>query len=275
MSSEPRLVEDMPFEDYLKHPALSASGMKHLLDSPARFQWERQNPTDTAAMSLGRLIHAIAFDQPHNYVVKDWDGRTKEGKARAAEVAEQGLEYADADDWAVAEGIAKALKDNNLARQILYPHQASHEVSAFWTDEETGVELKCRFDTLGPHFITDLKSTTKARPETFVRDAAAYGYFLGAAQYTAGAEAAGVGALKFYLVAVEKKPPHFLSVNGINDMDMELGERLRRKAIRRYVDCVERGEWPGYDAEIQYPDAPSWWRYMAEEQTGLYEIEVA
>ena len=34
-------------------------------------------------------------------------------------------------------------------------------------------------------------------------------------------------------------------------------------------------EWPDYSTQIHYPDAPAWWRYAAEEETGLYEIEVA
>jgi hypothetical protein len=266
-----RLVEDMPFEDYLAHPALSASGMKRLLDMPARFKVERP---DTSAMSLGRLIHAIAFDQPHTFTIKDWDGRTTAGKARAAEVAEQGLEICSEDDWNVAQGITDALKANQLAHSMLYGPMVKHEVSAFWTDEETGVELKCRFDSLSHDWrICDLKSTTYAKPEAFAKSAATYGYFTAAAQYRAGAAAFGADA-EFLLVAVEKNPPHFISVNGINEFDLELGERLRRKAIRLYADCLERDEWPDYSGQIHYPDAPAWWRIAAEETTGLYEIEV-
>lgn len=273
-----RLVENMDFASYLAHHALSASGMKHLLDSPARFQWERDNPSDSPAMLLGRLIHAIAFDQPHDFIVKDWNAASNVGKARRDEVlAEHGVDSVDAlaivsaDDWTVAEGIAKALRTNRLAHSVLFRPLVKHEVSAFWTDDETGVELKCRYDALGHDWrIGDLKSTRKARPETFVRDAAAFGYFTSAAQYVAGA-AAFDAAAEYILVAVEKTRPHFISVVGINDMDLELGERLRRKAIRRYAECVERDEWPGYDGEIAYPEAPSWWRYQAEEAT---EVEM-
>jgi hypothetical protein len=266
-----QLIEDMPFEDYLKHPALSASGMKRLLDCPARFKVEQ---TDSAAMRLGRLIHAIAFDQPHNFTIKDWDGRTKDGKARSAEVAEQGLEIVDQDDWNTAQGITDALKANQLAHSMLFQGRVKHEVSAFWTDEETGVELKCRFDSLSSDWrICDLKSTTYAKPEAFAKSAATYGYFTAAAQYRAGAAAFGADA-EFILVAVEKTPPHFISVVGINDFDLELGERLRRKAIRLYADCMERDHWPDYSGQIHYPDAPTWWRLAAEETTGLYEIEV-
>jgi hypothetical protein len=268
-----QLIENLPFEDYLAHPALSASGMKRLLDMPARFKVERP---DTASMSLGRLIHAIAFDQPHTFTVKDWDGRTKDGKARAAEVAELGLEICSEDDWAVAHGIAEALRANALARSVLYSAGTRHELSAFWKDPETGVELKCRFDAVSPSWVIgDLKSTTYAKPDAFAKSAATYGYYTAAAQYRAAAMKFDAGDPQFYLVAAEKNPPHFISVNGINEFDLELGERLRRKAIRLYADCLERDEWPDYSGQIHYPDAPAWWRYMAEEETGLYDIEVA
>lgn len=274
MSAE--VIYDMPFEDYLAHPALSASGMKRLLDSPARFQWDREHPTETAAMIHGRLIHAVAFGQPHNATVKDWDGRTKEGKERAAEIESLGLDIVSADEWDVAEGIATALKANERVADVLYGRGVRHEVSAFWTDPETGVELKCRFDSLQANGdIGDLKSTTGAHPDVFIKDAAKYGYFTSAAHYRDGSIAVGLSHdPTFTLVAVEKKAPHFISVVGINDYDLQLAELLRRKAIRTYAECVERDQWPDYTREVAYPDAPAWWRIQAEQATGLYEIEV-
>jgi hypothetical protein len=262
-----QLIEDMDFAEYLAHPALSASGMKRLLDSPARYRHEMTTPTDTPAMGLGRLIHAIAFGQPHSFTVKDWDGRTKDGKVRAAEVAEQGLDICSEEDWEVANGIANALGANPLAKSILYPAGARHEVSVIWADDETGVQLRCRFDTLAPEHIGDLKSTTYAKPEAMARSSATYGYYLSAAQYLAAAKALDLPVRDFYIVAAEKRAPYFLSVLGITETDLELAERLRRKAIRKYADCLERDHWPDYTTEISYPEAPSWWRYSVEDMT--------
>lgn len=272
------LIEDLPFADYLTHPALSASGMKRLLDVPARFKVEQ---ADTAAMRHGRLIHALTFDQPHDLVVKDWDARTNPGKARRDEVlAAHGVESADdldlvsADDWEAATAIAEALKANTRASEVLFPSGVRHEVSAVWTDPETGVELRCRFDALGAQAIGDLKSTTNAQPATVARDAAKYGYYLSAAHYLAAAKALDLPAREFLLIAVEKKAPHFISVVGINQYDLQLAELLRRKAIRIYAECMERDQWPDYTADVAYPDAPGWWRIAAEQETGLYEIEI-
>lgn len=265
------LIHDMPFADYLAHPALSATGMRRLLDSPARYVWDRQHPLDTPTLILGRLIHALAFDQPHVFAVKDWDGRTKEGKVRAAEVSEAGLEIVSEDDWATAQGIADALRENQLARSVLYGAGTEHEVSAIWTDEETGVELRCRFDALTTDGrIRDLKSTLYAKPSAFTASAARYGYYMAAAHYRAAVIALGLNPdPEFLLVAVEKAAPHFISVTGMNAPDLDLAERLRRKAIRTYADCLERDEWADYSSEITYPDAPSWWRYSVEEQTEM------
>lgn len=271
--SAARLVEDLPFEDYLDHPALSASGMKHLLDSPARFRHERQEPSDSAAMRLGRYVHALAFEQDHDFIEKTWDARTTEGKKKAAEIAWAGLEVVSSDDWAIAQGISEAIRKNRGASEILFPPGVRHEVSCFWTDEETGVDLRCRFDALGPKKIGDLKSIVGAHPNSVAKSAASYGWLVSGAHYTAAARQLGLD-LEFVLVACEKKPPYFVSLVGINEIDLELAERLRRKAIRLYADCLERDSWPDYSGEITYPEAPKWWRYAAEDAT-YDEMEIA
>ena len=42
---EDRLVHDMPDADYRRYPAVSQSGLKTILDSPASYRWERNNTT--------------------------------------------------------------------------------------------------------------------------------------------------------------------------------------------------------------------------------------
>jgi hypothetical protein len=275
-----RLIEDMNEEDYLDHPALSRSGMQDILDAPAVFAWKRENPrNDTAAMNLGKLVHALAFDQPHPFCVKDWDGRTKDGKIRAAEVAEQGLLTIDAEDWDIAPKVVEVLREHPIASKLLWPEGgARNEVTAIWTDAETGVELRARFDVLPnpvdgqPYIVPDLKTSLTSRPTTFVKSAAEFGYYLQAAHYVAAIKALGIHPdPEFMFIAVEKGQRRFLSIVGINMLDLQLAERLRRKAIRTYSECVATDTWPGWGDDIAYPDAPNWWRYQAEELTGLHE----
>jgi hypothetical protein len=67
------------------------------------------------------------------------------------------------------------------------------EVSVFWTDPETGVPCKCRFDYLKPRAIIDLKSfEARGLPldKAIARAVALYKYNIQAAFYLRGAEAA-------------------------------------------------------------------------------------
>ena len=50
------LVHGMPEDEYHAHPtSLSVSGAKTLLKSPARFQWERQNPVYKDVFDFGSV----------------------------------------------------------------------------------------------------------------------------------------------------------------------------------------------------------------------------
>jgi hypothetical protein len=67
------------------------------------------------------------------------------------------------------------------------------EVSVFWTDAETGVPCKCRFDYLKPRAIVDLKSfDARGLPldKAIARAVALYKYNIQAAFYLKGAEEA-------------------------------------------------------------------------------------
>ena len=119
-------------EDYFKIEALSASGAKSLLVSPAQHRHERDNPrADTDDFRFGRLVHCLALephkademavllpDRPDLSHVRDAKGNvpampqsTTEGKALLAPwqarcdelraVADEGQQYAcTADQWA-------------------------------------------------------------------------------------------------------------------------------------------------------------------------------
>lgn len=68
------------------------------------------------------------------------------------------------------------------------------EVSCFWTDPETGVPLKCRFDYLKPRAVTDLKTFSnplgKPVDKAVAHAVASQKYHLQAAHYLDGAEVA-------------------------------------------------------------------------------------
>ena len=62
----PGITTDIPFEQYLKLPGLSASAMKKLMRSPLAFKWNQDHPdhASTPAMALGTAAHT-AILEPH------------------------------------------------------------------------------------------------------------------------------------------------------------------------------------------------------------------
>lgn len=95
------LVPDLPAEQYHSIPAMSAGGLKRMKRSPAHFfglQLDPRRPcegTAADALRFGKLFHSALFepDTLGRYAVKPpgHDGRTKDGRAWAAEHADRDI----------------------------------------------------------------------------------------------------------------------------------------------------------------------------------------
>src|SRR5690606_28980541 len=113
-----------------------------------------------------------------------------------------------------AQAIADAVREHPVAGPLLSGGDA--EVSAFWTDEATGVPCRGRFDYLrqiasGP-VVVDLKTTGDANPAHVGRTAVNLGYDVQAAWYLDGHRATTGTDAAFVHVLVEVDPPHAVAV---------------------------------------------------------------
>jgi hypothetical protein len=138
----------------------------------------------------------------------------------------------------------------------------SPEVSAFWSDPETGVRLRARFDWLtnGP-FIADLKTGQTADPRVWARKAVDFGYDLQAAHYRAGLTATrGDEDPIFWHVLVETAAPHLVSVAQLSPDFLAIGAQKARTAIDLYHHCVSTGEWGGYPTGVHPIEPPGYHR---------------
>jgi hypothetical protein len=43
-----------------------------------------------------------------------------------------------------------------------------------------------------------------------------------------------------------------------DQMALQIGDRLRREALRTYRECVESGRWPGYSDDVELVGLPAW-----------------
>jgi len=138
------------------------------------------------------------------------------------------------------------------------------EVSAFWTDPETGVLCRCRPDWVHPVgddavILLDVKTFSSAAPGEFSRQVARKRYQVQDAFYSDGfALASGKRVLAFIFLAVESEFPFAASASMLDEMSREQGRVDYRRNLNTYAQCLRSGEWPGYSAGIETINLPRW-----------------
>lgn len=253
--------------EYHAHPAVSKSDLDLVNRSPLHYKSAKQSGKEqTEAMLFGSVVHKLVLE-PETFaaeyaVAPKCDRRTKEGKQAWKEFTDS-----IADETVIteelhkeAQNVANAVLANPIVKKILTGGQA--EQSFFWTDEETGVECKCRPDYLirEKGLVIDLKTTENASPERFMKSAYDYRYHVQAWWYLHGLSQYGVAARNFVFIAVEKKPPYAVCVYAADDLMLELGKREALENLQTYAECKKSGIWHGYEKEpeIHSLSLPDW-----------------
>lgn len=254
------LIDGMSNVDYQAHPALSSSGMKALLECPARFKWNRENPVYKDIYDFGSAWHKLALnDESETLVVVDADSwRTKAAREARDEARAANKIPILVDDLADVQRMIDVLHAHREATRLL-SQPGRIEQSAFWIDEKTGVELKARFDLLPdpvdgqPYLVVDGKTAASSDPQQWMRKAPDYGYPIQDALYRRAVRALDIhDRPDFAFVVQEKEPPHIVTVIRLDAHAKAIGDHLVDKAIRLYAECMERDEWPGYIADDDY-----------------------
>jgi exodeoxyribonuclease VIII len=241
----------LPFERYATAKALNQSRLKSLLISPAHFAADGHK--ESTALSFGRLAHELTLTPRgfrNRFVI--WDGGRRYGKAWDQFQADNaGKEIVTQADYDAAKLMAKSVRSSDLGRQyIAKPGTGLSEVSLFWTETIDGVELtlKSRLDHVHPDMgIVDLKTTTARNREEFAREAAKWRYEMQVAYYLRGWEAVTGTRLanhEFTFLVVEKGT-NIVSAYWLPADVLAIGRDQVNHALRRYVECVKSGRWPG------------------------------
>jgi hypothetical protein len=164
------------------------------------------------------------------------------------------------------EAVAKMRFNANLhksARQALSLGKA--ELSAFWTDPDTGIKCKCRPDFLMSNGetltgILDVKSTLDASSSGFSRSIGKFGYDIQAAFYIDGVKAVTGLELPFFYLAAEKTAPHAVAMYRASDAMVETGRKKYRAALELLQWCRETGQYPAYQpfGDIETIELSKW-----------------
>lgn len=271
-TSEPRasgLFEGISNESYhADKTRISKSGLDLIHRSPAHYKYSLTQPfKSTPALEFGSIFHAKVltpklFDDEY-YVLPDEkiDKRTAAGKAKSElwERLRDGRKVVLPTDFKIITGMHESVKNHKRASELL--ESAHTEITCFWTDEETGIDCKCRPDALTDvRAIIDLKSTRDASPKEFEKAIANYRYHVQAAFYLDGVSRFG-DFDKFIFIAVEKEPPYAVGVYEIDIGAIEFGREKYRKDLETFNAHKKSDKWTAYSEEVEMIGIPHWEYY--------------
>lgn len=257
-------------DDYHGGVGVSKSGLDVLARSPLHY-WakyidpNRERKEPTPAMKLGTAIHTAVLEpdefSKRHMVAPVVDRRTKDGKATweqfVADAEAAGADLISAEDFATCQAISQQVRQHPTARKVFA--NGTPELSAYWTDAETGLLCKCRPDWLGLPLIVDLKSTEDASAEGFAKSAWNYRYWVQAAWYVDGIEqATGQRPDAFVFAAFEKSAPYACAFYFADEAMLDMGRREYRKQLRVLADCKAADKWPGYPTDVLPLGVPAW-----------------
>lgn len=266
-------IYQMTNAEYHAHDALSASRMKTLLEAPAKFKHERENPVHKNLFDFGSAWHkAVLGDEGEELVVVQADSwRTnvaKEQKEKAH--AENKIPLLEKDKDLIDEMVA-VLRAHPEASALLDPAKGQIEQSAFWQDARTGLWLRVRFDYLPdkvpglPFMIADPKSAASSKPEKWLKSAADLGYHIQDSLYRQAVRELGIDPRPaFTFICQEKDPPYIVTPIRLDGEAQKIGDYLVRVAIDTYIQCEATGEWPGYIEGVAIGRLPGYYTNQFE-----------
>lgn len=281
----PCIIRNMPSEVYHSIEGLSNSGLKMLLDCPARYYYKylsgEYEPKEKPSFKIGKACHCYILEGQEVFEQKYWSNPYSDlnkadivnllidnygydktiSKFLVSDLMGMLLNHAGIEPKEIelnknelnqVIGTARAIKENKHALAA-FSQKGESELSLFWKDEETGVLLKCRPDFL-PYdckLVPDYKTACSVNPETFYGDFIKFGYHVQAAMYREGIKAvSGIDVESFFFVAQEKEPPYITQVYLPDDSIIDYGKKAARKAINIFLECQAKGFWDTYTSHV-------------------------
>ena len=271
-------ISDAVYHEHL--PALvSSTAIGHVLRTPAHYKaWldETEDDDTSKARRFGRAFHCCTLEPEvftKKYAVEpdfgscrknDADGTTTEqGKVNKDRRDRWRAEHAfaelvTANDWTAITGMARALREHPIAGKMLTGGES--ELTALWTDEETGLRSKARADyhRADLRTIFDLKTATDASFDEFQRSVGKHGYHRQRVHYGDGFAALGAPIDNFVFIVVEKTPPYAVALYVLDAAAVARARIDVATAKTQLAECIRMNEFPAYSPSIQTMSLPKW-----------------
>jgi hypothetical protein len=256
------LIYDMPAKEYHAIEALSASGAKLLLKSPAHYFASREGfKAPTAAMKLGTAVHT-AILEPELFdaeiaIEPKLDKRTKIGKEAAEQfsLSSDGKVIIDHYQGERCRAIAEAVRAHPYFKKRVKNGKA--EATMLW--EQYGVQCKARVDYLAERTMFDVKTCQDASPDGFAKQIANFSYHMQAAHYAMGfRRLTGNPLEQFVFIAVESELPHMVGIYALSADSLRAGAGAMKKAADNYDLFLSQKIVKSYNTDVEEISIPSW-----------------
>lgn len=271
--SKPGIYSRMPLHSYhlgniCVGPSVSSSGFRALnplsdgTNSPAHY-WaysplnpKRRPKEDKPHFVLGRALHHLILGEPafaKLFVERPdtvdgyaYNANRNEWKRWLAARRSDGKTVLSPEQIEDIRGMSLALGANHEVQQGILSGQI--ERSMFWIDDETGLWVKCRPDSIPADLqFGDLKITgTSVRWYDMQKSIEKFGYYQQAALVAEGCRRIFAEDMQlFTYVFIESKYPHCVDTVEIKDNDLARGHEVNHVAMRLIAQGLKTGKWPG------------------------------
>ena len=215
-----------------------------MLDSPAacwkKYLAPQRETISTDALRLGTLVHCLTltpFQFEREFVVADYERRSKAGKAHHAELTATGMIVIRPAELERARAMVAALRANPDSRKLL--RDGKKEFTVIQHRRGGLLPLKARLDIhhASSRGVVELKTTRDLAmiEKTMER----YRYPLSAAFYR---DIVRGNSVTF--VWVQSVPPHDVMVVPMSAADLRRGDEMRITALDKFDSCWIKNEWP-------------------------------
>jgi hypothetical protein len=252
---------------YHADPALSSTGARKLLESPAKFRYAMDHPQPHKdAFDLGTAVHTKVLGVGSGVIAYPPEHLTPSGAVSTKAATVEWLSAKRAEGFVVvtpgqaaaADGMSEAILAHSTARAV-FEQDGHPEVSVFGTDPETGVEMRARFDWRGP-INADVKTTAKSASKAeFEKTVVNFSYETQESHYEDTERfATGEEERPFVFIVAETEAPYLVAVHQLDVVFREMGKAKARRARELFAECTESGIWPGHPEEVQLISPPTW-----------------
>lgn len=277
---------------------ISATSIKEAKASLKQFDWHRRGlmpKSDGLHFSFGNAFELalldkvgfekmVAISQDEYWIALANEGRDKpyaNPKQSTKFQAEQSKFYSENDAKyiipqkgkqsyeAIEHMLTSCYSDSTIKKLI---EGTEYQLSLFWTDEESGLNLKTRPDICKrkKNVIINVKTIDDGSPKSFSRELAKFDYPLQAALEVKGCIASGLMPQvdNYFWLVVEKSEPYNATIYEFIESDI----RSTTMELEYYLNIIAKAEkeqkWPGYTQQASNPHGilqaqiPLWYKHV-------------